>query len=131
MASTATKTAVQTEPRLSPTPEPAPDPVSVPSNQCTFPDEACSNKAIALGLCSKHYSRLWKKDQLPTRKRDLPMVRIRFYISRAQFRKVKALAQAHGLTYSALLRRVIDRFMSKVSLGPTGANPPTGPGVEG
>ncbi len=68
----------------------------------------CERKAVARGMCIKHYHRAWNNDEFPKRPDQKPaLVKEQVGVSPETDEKLRRLSRVTGKTVSEILREMI------------------------
>lgn len=74
----------------------------------------CERQAVARGLCSTHYHKAWRKDELPMRTRKSePLVRETVWVVKDLATKLRKLSRTSGRTVSDICREAIANYVKQ------------------
>ena len=79
----------------------------------------CNEKAIARGLCRRHYQRRWNKNQLPTKTKSEPKtVSFTIRLNEKMYSALSKQRRATGSTMMSLIECAISEQLRTVGLWP-------------
>lgn len=73
--------------------------------------QKCPAPAVSRGLCKKHWAYCAKRNMLPPKKRRVPLVLVKLYLTTAQLTALRKLSRANSERLSSLMRRAIQEWL--------------------